>query len=112
MKLFLVFSVALLVLLVTLDSRQSGTTQSAVPSQAPTTSNLTEPLEETRFRQSVQTTATVAPRANTSQFACDGRQYCSEMNSRAEAEYFTRYCPDVKMDGDGDGIPCENDSRW
>ena len=45
-------------------------------------------------------------------FTCDGRQYCSEMNSRAEAEFFTRFCPNTKMDGDGDGIPCENDSRW
>ncbi|MBU2926006.1 excalibur calcium-binding domain-containing protein [Colwellia sp. 4_MG-2023] len=46
------------------------------------------------------------------QFSCDGRQYCSQMNSRAEAEFFTRYCPNTKMDGDNDGIPCENDSRF
>ena len=45
-------------------------------------------------------------------FRCDGRQYCSQMTSRAEAEYFTRNCPDTKMDGDHDGIPCENDSRF
>ncbi|MAD73420.1 MAG: calcium-binding protein [Rheinheimera sp.] len=45
-------------------------------------------------------------------FRCDGRQHCSQMNSRAEAEYFLRNCPDTKMDGDRDGIPCENDSRW
>ena len=47
-----------------------------------------------------------------SEFHCDGRQYCSEMRSRKEAEYFTYFCPDTKMDGDRDGIPCENDSRW
>jgi len=47
-----------------------------------------------------------------SKFRCDGRQYCSQMNSRAEAEYFTKYCLNTKMDGDRDGIPCENDSRW
>jgi cold shock CspA family protein len=47
-----------------------------------------------------------------SQFSCDGRQYCSQMNSRAEAEFFTKYCPNTKMDGDNDGIPCENDSRF
>ncbi|NNC99167.1 MAG: excalibur calcium-binding domain-containing protein [Gammaproteobacteria bacterium] len=47
-----------------------------------------------------------------SQFICDGRQYCSQMRSRAEAEYFNFHCPDTKMDGDRDGIPCENDSRW
>ena len=45
-------------------------------------------------------------------FSCDGRQYCSEMKSRAEAEFFIRNCPNTKMDGDHDGIPCENDSRW
>ncbi|WP_419153247.1 excalibur calcium-binding domain-containing protein [Shewanella chilikensis] len=40
------------------------------------------------------------------------RQYCSQMNSRAEAEYFNRYCPNTQMGGDNDGRPCENDSRW
>ena len=45
-------------------------------------------------------------------FKCDGRQHCSQMTSRAEAEFFVRNCPDTKMDGDGDGEPCENDSRF
>src|SRR5690606_35109554 len=45
-------------------------------------------------------------------FKCDGRQHCSEMRSRAEAEFFIRNCPNTKMDGDNDGIPCENDSRF
>ncbi len=47
-----------------------------------------------------------------SKYKCDGRQHCSQMTSRAEAEYFIRNCPNVKMDGDHDGIPCENDSRF
>lgn len=47
-----------------------------------------------------------------SQFSCDGRQYCSQMTSRSEAEYFIKHCPNTKMDGDNDGIPCENDSRF
>ncbi|WP_416192573.1 excalibur calcium-binding domain-containing protein [Neisseria sp. CCUG12390] len=34
------------------------------------------------------------------------------MNSREEAEFFIRYCPNTKMDGDHDGVPCETDSRW
>jgi cold shock CspA family protein len=46
------------------------------------------------------------------QFTCDGRQYCSDMTSREEAEFFTKYCPNTKMDGDNDGKPCENDSRF
>jgi hypothetical protein len=47
-----------------------------------------------------------------SRFQCDGRVHCSQMTSRAEAEFFLRNCPNTKMDGDGDGIPCENDSRF
>ncbi|WP_234256825.1 excalibur calcium-binding domain-containing protein [Pectobacterium sp. IFB5596] len=45
-------------------------------------------------------------------FVCDGRQYCSQMSSREEAYFFIQNCPDTKMDGDNDGIPCENDSRF
>ena len=45
-------------------------------------------------------------------FSCDGREYCSQMSSRTEAEFFVRHCPDNKMDGDHDGQPCENDSRF
>jgi len=43
---------------------------------------------------------------------CDGRTYCSQMTSRAEAEFFINNCPNTKMDGDYDGIPCEGDSRF
>ena len=45
-------------------------------------------------------------------FACDGRTHCSQMTSRAEAEYFLQHCPATRMDGDRDGVPCENDSRF
>jgi len=45
-------------------------------------------------------------------FECDGRQHCTQMTSRAEAEFFIKNCPNTKMDGDHDGIPCENDSRF
>jgi len=47
-----------------------------------------------------------------STFQCDGRTYCSQMNSKAEAEFFSHHCPNTKMDGDNDGIPCESDSRF
>lgn len=48
-----------------------------------------------------------APVAPLSSFRCDGRQHCSQMTTCAEAQYFLKNCPDVKMDGDGDGVPCE-----
>ena len=40
-------------------------------------------------------------------FQCDGREYCSQMSSYEEAKFFIENCPNTKMDGDGDGIPCE-----
>lgn len=40
-------------------------------------------------------------------FKCDGRTYCSQMISCQEATYFLKNCPGVKMDGDNDGVPCE-----
>ena len=40
-------------------------------------------------------------------FRCDGRQYCSQMASYEEAKYLLKNCPNTKMDGDNDGIPCE-----
>ena len=48
--------------------------------------------------------------AQRSPFQCDGRTYCSQMTSCAEAKYFLEHCPNVKMDGDHDGIPCE--TQW
>jgi hypothetical protein len=45
--------------------------------------------------------------APASPFKCDGRQHCSQMSSCAEAKFFLANCPGTKMDGDGDGIPCE-----
>lgn len=40
-------------------------------------------------------------------YRCDGRTTCSQMTSCQEATYFLKNCPNTKMDGDGDGIPCE-----
>ena len=43
-------------------------------------------------------------------FRCDGRTYCSQMTSCAEARYFLRHCPGAKMDGNNDGVPSER--QW
>jgi len=55
-------------------------------------------------------TAAPAPVASASTYQCDGRTHCSQMRSCAEAEHFLQHCPNTKMDGDRDGIPCEN--QW
>ena len=58
--------------------------------------------------------STISPVLNTqpaaSAFSCDGRQHCSQMTSCAEATYFINNCPSTKMDGNNDGIPCEQ--QW
>ncbi len=43
-------------------------------------------------------------------FSCDGRTYCSQMTSCAEATYFLKNCPGTRMDGNRDGVPCEK--QW
>jgi cold shock CspA family protein len=48
--------------------------------------------------------------ASATAFRCDGRTHCSQMTSCAEAKFFLRNCPDVKMDGNNDGVPCEQ--QW
>jgi cold shock CspA family protein len=41
---------------------------------------------------------------------CDGRQHCNQMTSCAEATWFLKHCPGVEMDGNHDGVPCEQ--QW
>lgn len=57
-----------------------------------------------------QTTQTTRPAPPASSFRCDGRKHCSEVTSCDEAKYFHKNCPDTQMDGDHDGIPCEQ--QW
>ncbi len=45
-----------------------------------------------------------------SPFHCDGRTHCSQMTSCAEAVFFLNNCPNVEMDGNHDGEPCEK--QW
>jgi len=45
-----------------------------------------------------------------SPFKCDGRERCTQMTSCAEATFFIEHCPNTKMDGDHDGVPCEQ--QW
>lgn len=54
--------------------------------------------------------ATPIEPAVSSSFQCDGRTHCSQMTSCAEATFFLRNCPNVEMDGDHDGVPCEQ--QW
>lgn len=61
-----------------------------------------KPTAQPRAESTVERYSTV--------YRCDGRTMCSQMNSCEEAMFFLKNCPAVKMDGDGDGIPCEQ--QW
>ncbi len=44
------------------------------------------------------------------EFSCDGRRYCSQMTSCREATLFLQNCEGMEMDGNHDGVPCEQ--QW
>jgi len=66
------------------------------------------------YSRRVAPKATVAAQStdqpDSSIFHCDGRLHCSQMTSCAEAKLFLRNCPNVQMDGNNDGVPCEQ--QW
>jgi hypothetical protein len=73
----------------------------------------TQPLVEaaTPHASARQAAPSPIPESQTaSPFKCDGRIYCSQMTSCAEATFFLKNCPGTKMDGNNDGIPCEK--QW
>ena len=75
--------------------------------------NLSNRSEYTNSQVSKQILPSIEQKSvSNTNFKCDGRQHCSQMNSREEAEWFSQNCPDTKMDGDKDGDVCESDSRW
>jgi len=43
-------------------------------------------------------------------YSCQGKQYCNEMTSCKEARFYLQNCPNVKIDGNNDGVPCE--TQW
>jgi cold shock CspA family protein len=85
------------------------------------THDTTSPRTDAEIRQAIrdslndgssyQPNTLISPKTSvkSSGFTCDGRTYCSQMTSCAEATYFLQHCPGVKMDGGKrDGVPCES----
>lgn len=99
--------------------RQKRLRQSAIDAAASTASGsggqrVSSPInasESQATSEKERSNIAVAPIAPTAQyFKCDGRIHCSQMTSCSEAKYFLGHCPDIKMDGDANGIPCEK--QW
>lgn len=51
-----------------------------------------------------------APEDDKLGFECEGKTRCSHMTSCHEAKFYLAHCPNVKIDGDRDGVPCEQ--QW
>lgn len=51
-----------------------------------------------------------APASVPAHYSCGGRTRCTQMSSCAEATYVLQHCPNTAMDGDHDGVPCED--QW
>lgn len=63
-------------------------------------------LGYTRYNARVEAMRAM-PQYNAPAFLCDGRKYCNQMKSCSEAKLYLKNCPGMEMDGDNDGIPCE-----
>lgn len=65
---------------------------------------------ETPGPESLQTGAREGQFGSSPVYRCDGRTKCSQMTSCAEATWFIKHCPGTQMDGNHDGVPCEQ--QW
>ena len=63
-----------------------------------------------RVAQIEETVQPAAQLPAPSSFSCDGRKHCSQMTSCKEAKLFLKNCPGMEMDGNNDGVPCEQ--QW
>jgi len=72
-------------------------------------SKLYTDIRPPEYAQKMATSEQKGPSKLTN-YRCDGRTYCSQMNSCEEATWFLKNCPGTKMDGNNDGIPCEK--QW
>jgi len=50
----------------------------------------------------------VASKVGSKNATCGSKRYCGEMSSCEEAMYYLNSCGSSRLDGYGDGIPCES----
>jgi endonuclease G, mitochondrial len=60
-----------------------------------------------RSNPAVQAGTAYVPLAAAASNECNGKKTCKEMSSCAEAKFYLNNCGVTRIDGDGDGIPCE-----
>ncbi len=84
--------------------------RAASAASAAATASAAARFEEPAPAMPASTVQSPAATAAAGGFRCDGRKMCSQMTSCAEAKYFLANCPGVKMVGNKDGTPCEQ--QW
>lgn len=89
------------------QSAPAATNTTAAPASAPT---ATRRRREPRAAAPPEESTTPEPQVFAPLYRCDGRTRCSQMTSCEEAKYFLANCPGTQMDGDNDGVPCEQ--QW
>jgi endonuclease YncB( thermonuclease family) len=63
------------------------------------------------YRRGVRTPAALNVPTPSGALQCGAKRYCQEMSSCAEARFYLNMCGLGRLDGDGDGVPCENICR-
>ena len=58
--------------------------------------------------QTIKASATTPPATESSEFSCTPSKTCSRMETCEEALYHLTVCGNKRLDGDGDGIPCQS----
>lgn len=91
-----------------LNAEEKKRREAAPPARSGDSAKAAAPAAAPPALQSTGTAPAAAPPAPA--FRCDGRTRCTQMTSCAEARYFLANCPGVKMDGNHDGIPCQE--QW
>jgi endonuclease G len=76
------------------------------PSAKQTPMSLPEPRSNNRHSSYAAPKSIATPIVQTSQ-QCEGKKTCKEMSSCAEARFYLTQCGVNRLDGDGDGMPCE-----
>ena len=68
---------------------------------------MPDPVEPWRWRQGERDARRPTTFSGTGG-TCGSKVYCREMKTCAEAIHYFRDCGLTRIDGDGDGVPCEN----
>lgn len=67
----------------------------------------TEQVPPWEWRKGKRSASSEEPKANNPELKCGTKNYCKEMTSCEEAMFYLKECGLTRLDGDGDGIPCE-----